>query len=52
MSSSVIIILGYGKMLGIFGACMLPIVGALAIITALKQEKNWLSKFIHKTLFN
>ena len=47
-----IIILGYGKMLGMFLVGMLVIVSVLAIITKFKKEPNWLSRFIHRKILN
>lgn len=47
-----IIILGYGKMLSMFLAGMLFIISALAIITKIKSDPVWLSRFIHNKVIN
>lgn len=52
MRELLIIILGYGKMLGMFLVGMLVMVSVLAIITKIKKDPNWLSRFIHKKVIN
>lgn len=47
-----IIILGYGKMLGMFLIGMLVMIGILAIITKIKSDPVWLSRFIHNKVIN
>lgn len=50
MRELLVIILGYGKMLGMFSIGMLVMVSVLAIITKFKNDSIWLSRFIHKVI--
>lgn len=52
MRELLVIILGYGKMLGMFSIGMLVIITILAIITKFKNDSIWLSRFIHKKVIN
>lgn len=52
MRELLFIILGYGKMLGMFSIGMLVMVSVLAIITKFKNDSIWLSRFIHKKVIN
>lgn len=52
MRELLIIILGCGKMLGMFSIGMLVMVSILAVITKFKNDPNWLSRFIHRKILN
>lgn len=47
-----VIILGYGKMLGMFLVGMLVMVSILTIITKIKNDPVWLSRFIYKKVID
>lgn len=47
-----VIILGYGKMLSMFLLGMLFMISVLAIVTKIKKDPIWLSRFIHKKVIN
>lgn len=52
MRELLIIVLGYGKMLGMFSIGMLVMVSILAVITKFKHDPVWLSRFIHNKVIN
>lgn len=47
-----IMVLGYGKMLGMFLIGLLVIVSMLAIVTKIKKDPIWLSRLIHNKVLN
>ena len=47
-----IMVLGYGKMLGMFLVGLMVIVSMLAVITKIKKDPMWLSRLIHNKVLN